>query len=182
VLELKYRHSHFDTTVVGRFECSDPLLNSLWHKAANTMLLNMRDGIQDPDRERSQWWGDVVIIIGMIAHSCDEAGFSAVKKAIHNLVDWQKPDGVLYSPVPAGNWFLELPDQMLAAIGKYDAILRITLSDHLDGMSSRPIAVIKLNDKIYTHNVAEDGRPFSEWHETTTFFAFKPGITVHSHN
>lgn len=119
VLELKYRHSHFDTTVVGRFECSDPLLNSLWHKAANTMLLNMRDGIQDPDRERAQWWGDVVIIIGMIAHSCDEAGFSAVKKAIHNLVDWQKPDGVLYSPVPAGNWFLELPDQMLAAIGKY---------------------------------------------------------------
>jgi len=119
VLELKYRHSHFDTAVVGRFESSDPLLNSLWHKAANTMLLNMRDGIQDPDRERAQWWGDVVILIGMIAHSCDQAGLSAVRKAIHNLVDWQKPDGVLYSPVPAGNWFLELPDQMLAAVGKY---------------------------------------------------------------
>lgn len=119
VLELKYRHSHFDTEVIGRFECSDEFLNALWRKSANTMLLNMRDGIQDPDRERAQWWGDVVILIGMIVHSCDKAGLSAIRKAVHNLVDWQKPDGVLYSPVPAGNWFLELPDQMLAAIGKY---------------------------------------------------------------
>lgn len=35
-------------------------------KALNTMNLNMRDGIQDPDRERSQWWGDATIVIGEI--------------------------------------------------------------------------------------------------------------------
>lgn len=119
VLELNYRPIGFDTDVVGSFDCSDPSLNTLWKKSANTMLLNLRDGIQDPDRERAQWWGDVVILIGMILHSCDARGRTAITKAIHNLVDWQKPDGTLYSPVPAGNWFQELPDQMLAAIGTY---------------------------------------------------------------
>ena len=42
-----------------------------------------------------------------------------MKKAIENLVDWQKDDGVLYSPVPAGSWDKELPVQMLASVGKY---------------------------------------------------------------
>lgn len=119
LLDLKYRPTQFDTDIVGSFECSDSFVNTLWQKSANTMLINMRDGIQDPDRERSQWWGDVVILIGMILHSCDGRGRTAIRKAISNLVDWQKPDGTLYSPVPAGNWFQELPDQMLAAIGKY---------------------------------------------------------------
>jgi alpha-L-rhamnosidase len=119
VLALKYRATRFDTDVVGYFRSSDPALDSLWQKAANTMLINMRDGIQDPDRERAQWWGDAVILIGMILRSCDRRAWTVIWKAIRNLVDWQKPDGVLYSPVPAGNWFLELPDQMLSAIGKY---------------------------------------------------------------
>lgn len=119
VLELTYRPTQFDTDITGSFASSEPLIDALWQKAANTLLLNMRDGIQDPDRERSQWWGDVVILIGMILHACDERGRAAIRKAIHNLVDWQKPDGTLYSPVPAGNWFQELPDQMLAAVGKY---------------------------------------------------------------
>ena len=42
-----------------------------------------------------------------------------IKKAILNLVDWQKPDGVLYSPVPTGKCYKELPAQMLASIGKF---------------------------------------------------------------
>ena len=119
LLGLKYRHTQFDTDVIGKFESTDGFLNKLWQKAANTMLLNLRDGIQDPDRERAQWWGDAVILIGQILYACDERGRTAIRKAIYNLVDWQKPNGVLYSPVPAGNWFQELPDQMLAAIGTY---------------------------------------------------------------
>lgn len=83
------------------------------------MNLNMRDGIQDPDRERSQWWGDATIVIGEIFYACDNNGKKAVRKAIENLIDWQKSDGVLFSPIPAGNWDKELPMQMLASVGKY---------------------------------------------------------------
>jgi len=119
IIQVGYRETSFPTNHVGRFRCSDNFYNILWQKALNTMNLNMRDAIQDADRERSQWWGDATIVMGEIFYSCDENGLRLVKKAIENLADWQKPDSVLYSPVPAGSWNGELPLQMLASIGKY---------------------------------------------------------------
>jgi hypothetical protein len=119
ILALKYRETRYNTEFVGSFHCDDEFYNTLWRKARNTMNVNMRDCIQDPDRERSQWWGDEVIVLGEILYACDTHAHSLIKKGIMNLVDWQKPDGVLYSPVPAGKWFHELPCQMLASIGRY---------------------------------------------------------------
>jgi len=119
VLALKYRETRYNTERIGQFSCNDPFYNSLWQKSYNTLNVNMRDAIQDPDRERAQWWGDAVILMGEILYSCDKNGLPAIQKAIHNLVDWQKPDGVLYSPVPAGSWDRELPAQMLASVGQY---------------------------------------------------------------
>ncbi len=119
ILDLRYRETRYDTDYTGSFECDDPFLNALWLKSRNTMNVNMRDSIQDPDRERSQWWGDIVILMSQIFHTCDARAHSLVRKAIDNLVDWQKPDGVLYSPIPAGSWDKELPQQMLASIGLY---------------------------------------------------------------
>lgn len=118
-LELGYRETAFNTEHLGSFRCSDEFYNRLWQKALNTMSLNMRDAIQDADRERSQWWGDAVIVEGEILYSCDTNGYNAIKKAILNLADWQKPEGVLFSPVPTGLCYKELPLQMLAAIGKF---------------------------------------------------------------
>ena len=121
ILDLRYRETRYDTDFSGRFECDDAFLNRLWMKARNTMNLNMRDCIQDPDRERSQWWGDEVIVLGQILYACDGRAHALIRKGIYNLVDWQKPDGVLYSPVPSGRGSLarELPMQMLASIGVY---------------------------------------------------------------
>jgi hypothetical protein len=119
VLGLGYRRTSFPTEHTGSFQCDDPFLNSLWQKSLNTMDLNMRDAIQDPDRERSQYWGDAVIVAGEILCSCDSNGVSVIKKAISNLVEWQREDGSLYAPVPTGKWLKELPQQMLASIGKY---------------------------------------------------------------
>jgi alpha-L-rhamnosidase len=119
ILALQYRQTRYDTDFVGSFECDDPFLNHLWLKARNTMNINMRDGIQDPDRERAQWWGDAVIVQGEILYACDTRAHALIRKAIANLVDWRKSNGVLYSPVPAGNWNKELPQQMLASIGDY---------------------------------------------------------------
>lgn len=119
VLNLKYRATSFPTEHIGTFRCSDPFLNTLWQKSLNTMDINMRDAIQDPDRERAQWWGDAVTILGQILYTCDTNGHHAIRKAMSNLVEWQKPDGVLYSPVPSGEFHDELPSQMLASVGKY---------------------------------------------------------------
>src|SRR5690606_36115666 len=119
ILDLKYRETRYDTERIGAFRANDPFLNRLWEKSYNTLNVNLRDAIQDPDRERAQWWGDAVILLGEMLYVCDTNGHLAIQKAIRNLVDWQKPNGVLYSPVPAGKWDRELPAQMLAAIGKY---------------------------------------------------------------
>jgi alpha-L-rhamnosidase len=116
---LKYRETRFDTDFIGSFECSDLALNQLHQKAINTLRVGLRDHIHDcPDRERALWWGDVVITMGELFAVADKNSHQAIKKAIHELVDWQKDNGVLFSPVPAGNWNTELPPQMLASIGK----------------------------------------------------------------
>ncbi len=119
VLDLRYRETRFDTELTGSFTCDDVFYTTLWRKARDTMILNMRDGIQDPDRERAQWWGDAVNVLGQILYACDTDGHRLIRKAIHNLVDWQRPDGTLFSPVPAGSWNGEVPQQMLAATGRF---------------------------------------------------------------
>ncbi|MEC5142926.1 alpha-L-rhamnosidase C-terminal domain-containing protein [Chitinophaga sp. 212800010-3] len=119
ILDLKYRETRYKTERTGVFIADDLFYNKLWEKSYYTLNVNLRDAIQDPDRERAQWWGDAVILMGEILYACDRNGELAIQKAIRNLVDWQKPDSVLYSPVPAGNWDRELPAQMLAATGRY---------------------------------------------------------------
>jgi alpha-L-rhamnosidase len=119
IISLKYRETRFDTKLIGSFTSSDSALNILHQKALNTLQIGIRDHIHDcPDRERALWWGDVVITMGELFYVADNQSHLAIKKAIHELVDWQKADSALYSPVPAGNWKNELPGQMLASIGK----------------------------------------------------------------
>lgn len=120
VLELKYRQTRYHTEFTGSFECNDPFYNTLWLKSRNTMIINMRDCFQDcPDRERAQWWADAVNILGQTFYSCDTDSHALTRKAISNLVEWQKPDKVLFEPVPAGNWDKELPQRLLTSIGRY---------------------------------------------------------------
>ena len=120
IIALKYRETRFDTDLSGTFVSDDPALNRLHQKAINTLRVGLRDHIHDcPDRERAQWWGDVVITMGELFYAADTNAHSAIRKAMLDLVNWQKPDGVLYSPVPAGNWNQELPPQMLASVGKF---------------------------------------------------------------
>ncbi len=117
VHELAYRETRYPANYTGSFTCNDNSLNVLWDKSLTTLNVNIRDAIQDsPDRERAQWWGDVVIVMEELFYAADTTAFPLIRKAISNLVEWQKPDGALYSPVPAGNWDQELPTQMLASV------------------------------------------------------------------
>ena len=52
-------------------------------------------------------------------YSLDRRSDLLFRKAMLELVDSRKPDGTLFSPIPAGNWDKELPLQMLASVGRY---------------------------------------------------------------
>lgn len=120
VLALKYRETGYSTEFTGRFTCDSPELNTLWEKCRRTLYITMRDNFMDcPDRERGQWWGDAVNEIGETFYSLSPTSSLLARKGIYNLMEWQRPDGSIFSPVPAGNWSSELPDQMLASVGQY---------------------------------------------------------------
>ena len=118
VRALRYRETGYATEFVGKFSSDDPFLDLLWKKSLHTMDINMRDAIQDPDRERSQWWGDEVVVLNQIFHACGSSAHAIIRKGLRELAAWQRPDGVIYSPIP-GCWRVELPQQSLASIGTY---------------------------------------------------------------
>lgn len=120
VLEVKYRETGYDTDFAGSFWCDDPFLTSLWTKSQRTLYITMRDTYMDcPDRERAQWWGDVVNELGEAFYALDEKAHLLTRKGIRELMDWQRADSTIYAPVPSGNYNDELPMQMLASVGYY---------------------------------------------------------------
>lgn len=117
---VMYRETSYDTEFSGYFSCNDPFMNLLWEKARRTLLVTMRDTYMDcPDRERAQWWGDVVNESGEAFYALCPKSHLLMKKGMYELINWQKEDGKLFSPIPASNYERELPGQMLASVGYY---------------------------------------------------------------
>lgn len=117
---IGYRETGYDCDFEGSFSCNDSTINRFWQKAMRTLYVNMRDNYFDcPDRERAQWWGDVTILMGQSFYQLSPRANLLMRKAIRELADWQKEDGTLFSPIPAGNWDKELPAQSLTAISTY---------------------------------------------------------------
>ena len=120
VLEVKYRETGYNTEFVEPFHCNDAFLNELWKRSARTLYITMRDNYMDcPDRERGQWWGDQVNELGEAFYALTPSSHQLALKGIHELMNWQRSDGVIFSPIPAGNYNKELPLQMLASVGWY---------------------------------------------------------------
>ncbi len=119
VKSIKYRETGYNCDFSGSFKCDSEFYNRYWQKGLRTLYVNMRDTFFDcPDRERSQWWGDAVQLMAESFYTLSPANHALMRKAMRELVDWQKPDGSLYSPIP-GVYDSELPSQMLASIGKF---------------------------------------------------------------
>ena len=119
VNSLMYRETGYYASHDGSFSCSDPFYNRFWEKGLRTIYVNARDTFFDcPDRERAQWWGDLVTILGECVYTYSPSLLLLVRKGILELAGWQRPDGTLFAPVP-GSFKAELPCQMLAAVGKY---------------------------------------------------------------
>ncbi len=120
ILELKYRETGYDTEFSGSFTSSDDFLNRLWEKSKRTLYITMRDTYMDcPDRERAQWTGDAVNESGEAFYALSVSSHDLAKKWLYELIGWQRADGSLYAPVPSGNYFRELPGQVLASVGYY---------------------------------------------------------------
>ena len=120
VLDVKYRETGYNAEFVEPFRCDDPFFNELWKRSARTLYITMRDSYMDcPDRERAQWWGDQVNELGEAFYALTPPSHRMAYKGIHELMNWQRADGVIFSPSPAGNWNRELPLQMLASVGWY---------------------------------------------------------------
>ena len=118
VLSLEYRESGYDTEFSGSFVCDDPLLNEYCRRAQRTLYVCMRDTYYDcPDRERAQWWGDEVNELTIASYALSPSAHRLALKGVRELARWQRPDKVLHSPCPTGNYFKELPMQMLLSVG-----------------------------------------------------------------
>ena len=117
---LYYRETGFPAAFSGTFACSEPDLNTLWEKARRTLYVTMRDTFMDcPCRERAQWPGDMVVQLGQVPYCLGREADLLVKKGLRETLRWQRDGGVLYGPVPEGNWKMELPAQMLAIVSPY---------------------------------------------------------------
>ena len=120
VLEFKFRETGYDTDFSSSFTCDDEFLNTYWQKARRTLYLCMRDTYYDcPDRERAQWWGDEVNELNEAFFALSRSADKLACKGILELAAWQKPDGSMYAPIPTGNYYKELPFQILDAVGWY---------------------------------------------------------------
>ncbi|TKG94247.1 glycoside hydrolase [Puteibacter caeruleilacunae] len=117
VMEVGYRETGYDSEFDGVLKYDDKDLMVLLEKAKRTLYVTMRDNYMDcPDRERAQWWGDLVLEMEESFYAMDADALPLARKAIYELVDWQNDKGVLHSPIP-GNYPKELPQQMLASVG-----------------------------------------------------------------
>jgi hypothetical protein len=171
ILGLKYRESGFATELNGRFDCDQDFYNRLWIKSQRTLYVTMRDNFMDcPDRERAAWWGDIVVELGEVFYSLSLSAHGLIRKCMFNLADWQRPSKTLFSPIPAGNWNKELPQQMLASVGKYgfwnyylntgDAQTIVELYPHVRDY----LSIWKTDeDGLLVHRSGENGWDWCDW-------------------
>nr|WP_298999896.1 alpha-L-rhamnosidase C-terminal domain-containing protein [uncultured Allomuricauda sp.] len=120
VLGLKYRETGYDTEFTGSIQVDDDFYNQMCKKAVRTLYVTMRDNYMDtPGRERAQWWGDVVLESGEAFYALGRSSDALMRKGMLELMNWQRPDSTIFSPIPTGIWDQELPGQMLSSVGHY---------------------------------------------------------------
>jgi alpha-L-rhamnosidase len=89
-----------DTTRVGHFSCSDPMINQIYSNAVWTQRANFLDVPTDcPQRdERLGWTGDAQVFIRTAICNMDVAAFFT--KWMNDLLDAQKDDGAFTNVAP----------------------------------------------------------------------------------
>ncbi len=94
---------HTDLTVVGDFECSDPMLNRIHDAVRRSTLCNYMGIPTDcPHREQNGWTGDALFSCEQSIMNYDMT--SAYRKWLNDFKDVQRPDGQLPGIVPTSGW------------------------------------------------------------------------------
>lgn len=120
--KLSYLETGYPSDFNGEFTSSDDELNELWLKSQRTLYVTMRDNFMDcPCRERAQWPGDMVVQLGQVPYCLDRKADALIRKALLETAQWQRESGVIYGPIPEGNWRMELPAQMLSLVSRFGA-------------------------------------------------------------
>lgn len=154
VLGLGYRETGYNSEFAGSFSCQDTFLDTIWEKARRTLYVNMRDGYMDcPERERAAWTGDAVNESGQAFYALSPSSHALTRKWLYELIHWQREDGAIYSPVPAGNWVNELPCQSVTSIGEYGL-----WNYYLNTGDRKTIADLYAGAKRYLDLWKEDGK------------------------
>ena len=93
----------------GQFECSDPLLQSIWEASAHTQRICALDAYVDtPWREQAQWWGDARIQAWNTFHLTGDARL--LRRGIRSLAGQVTPDGLTFGHAPTMAHCCVLPD------------------------------------------------------------------------
>jgi len=110
---------------LGEFQCSDPMLNTLWKKGAYTAKWCVHDGWEDcPSREKRQWVTDACVAFEVGAVAFGPAVFPVHKAFIEEMVLGQRLDGLfqMFLPGDHGQTGVVIPDysiQFIISLGKY---------------------------------------------------------------
>ncbi len=106
---------------IGRFECSDSLLNRIWKIGVDTLDCCMQDVYEDcPWREQSLYGGDMRVA-SMVAYYA-KGGYDFTRKSLRQLARTQHESGAIPTVGPAPsplNVIPEFPAHWLGALSNY---------------------------------------------------------------
>lgn len=94
---------HTDLDIIGEFECSDEILNSIHHMTRMSTLTNFHGVPTDcPQREQNGWTGDALLSAEQSIMNYDMT--ESYLKWLDDIVDFQRPNGQIPSVVPTAGW------------------------------------------------------------------------------
>lgn len=121
VESVQYRETGYDTELLGRFYCDDDFFAIFWEKAMRTLYINMRDTYFDcPERERAQWWGDAVVLMGQSFYTYSTSAHALMRKAILELAAWQNRMARCFPPYQPAITIPNFPGKCLPASADTD--------------------------------------------------------------
>jgi alpha-L-rhamnosidase len=119
--------THYPALPVGRFECSDPLLNRLWEVGRHTVLQCMHDSWVDcPGREARQWVGDALVQSDVATMAFGPSAHPLQRQFLRQASEGQRADGLvrMFAPGDIDPDALVIPDftlLWLIAAGRFYA-------------------------------------------------------------
>ncbi len=170
---------YFDE-IIGDFQCSDELINSIWLQGVHTHMSCSEDALIDnPTRERGQWTGDVVSS-GMDIAAAAFTDLRLLKRAIMQSAQCADERGFISGLCPGGGGvFSAYAVQWNTAVMHYWELTGE--NDLLRPMWANAIMNLKaLEQSINEQGVVDFGVPFIDWGYVQNPGQADIGLTLHS--